>query len=342
MIKSRAPLFGLLVATALGTVAMTPFVSSVQAADITGAGSSFAAPIYGAWGTGAKSQAGISVNYQSVGSSAGQDQVIARTVDFGASDKPMNGERLAKEKLYQFPTVMSGIVVVANVPGLAPGQLRLDGPTLAALYDGEITTWDDDRIKALNPGLKLPDTDVAPIHRADGSGTSFVFTSYLSQVSPTWKQKLGAGTSIAWPGGAGARGNDGVAALVRQTEGGLGYVEYAYAAQNHLNIAQMKNHSGAFVAPTLASFTEAAKAADWVHADHYAVNLLDTDGASSWPIVTATFVLVPVDAAHKESGKAVRDFFTWGFQHGDADNARLDYVGLPQSVRTDILANWPK
>ncbi|MFT9096658.1 MAG: phosphate ABC transporter substrate-binding protein PstS, partial [Gluconobacter cerinus] len=237
MIKSRAPLFGLLVATALGTVAMTPFVSSAQAADITGAGSSFAAPIYGAWGTAAKSQAGISVNYQSVGSSAGQDQVIARTVDFGASDKPMNGERLAKEKLYQFPTVMSGIVVVANVPGLAPGQLRLDGPTLAALYDGEITTWDDDRIKALNPGLKLPDTDVAPIHRADGSGTSFVFTSYLSQVSPTWKQKLGAGTSIAWPGGSGARGNDGIAAMVRQTEGGIGYVEYSYAAQNHLNIA---------------------------------------------------------------------------------------------------------
>jgi len=338
MIKNKLALFGFVAMTALGSVSL----SSARAAEITGAGSSFAAPIYGAWGAGAKTQIGVNVNYQSVGSSAGQDQVIARTVDFGASDKPMAGDRLAAEHLYQFPTVMSGIVVVANVPGIEPGSLRLDGPTLAALYDGEITEWDDDRIKPLNPGLKLPETDVAPVHRADGSGTSFVFTSYLSQVSPEWKQKLGAGTSIAWPGGSGARGNDGVAAMVKQTEGGIGYVEYSYAAQNHLNIAQMKNHTGAFVSPTLKSFVEAANAADWVHADHYAVNLLDTAGTGAWPIVTATFVLVPTNPKDAKAAKAVRDFFAWGFQNGDADNARLDYVGLPKSVKDSVLAGWGK
>ncbi|GBR12154.1 phosphate ABC transporter substrate-binding protein PstS [Gluconobacter frateurii] len=338
MIKSKLALFGFVAMTALGSVSL----SSARAADITGAGSSFAAPIYGAWGEGAKHQAGINVNYQSVGSSAGQDQVVARTVDFGASDKPMAAARLASEHLYQFPTVMSGIVVVVNVPGIEPGTLRLDGPTLAALYDGEITEWDDDRIKALNPGLKLPETDVAPVHRADGSGTSFVFTSYLSQVSPEWKQKLGAGTSVAWPGGSGARGNDGIAAMVKQTEGGIGYVEYSYAAQNHLNIAQMKNHTGAFVSPTLKSFVEAANAADWAHADHYAVNLLDTAGPGAWPIVTATFVLVPTNPKDATTAKAVRDFFAWGFQHGDADNTRLDYVGLPQNVKDAVLAGWGK
>ncbi|MFT9381365.1 phosphate ABC transporter substrate-binding protein PstS [Gluconobacter sp. P5B12] len=338
MIKNKLALFGFVAMTALGSVSL----SSARAEEITGAGSSFAAPIYEAWGAAAKTQIGVNVNYQSVGSSAGQDQVIARTVDFGASDKPMAADRLAAEHLYQFPTVMSGIVVVANVPGIEAGSLHLDGPTLAALYDGDITEWDDDRIKALNPGLKLPETDVAPVHRADGSGTSFVFTSYLSQVSPEWKQKLGAGTSIAWPGGSGARGNDGVAAMVKQTEGGIGYVEYSYAAQNHLNIAQMKNHAGAFISPTLQSFAEAANAADWTHADHYAVNLLDTAGAGAWPIVTATFVLVPTNPKDAKVAKAVRDFFAWGFQNGDADNARLDYVGLPKSVKDSVLAGWGK
>ncbi|WP_040507475.1 phosphate ABC transporter substrate-binding protein PstS [Gluconobacter morbifer] len=335
MSKVSIAIFGLLAVSSLS-------INVSRAADITGAGSSFAAPIYGAWGADSRSQTGIAVNYQSVGSSGGQDQIIARTVDFGASDKPMAGTRLASEHLYQFPTVMSGIVVVANVPGIKPGSLRLDGPTLAALYSGEITEWDDARIKALNPGITLPDTDVAPIHRADGSGTTFAFTSYLAQVSPSWKQKLGSGTSVSWIGGAGARGNDGVAAMVKQTEGAVGYVEYSYARQNHLNVTQLKNHSGAFVFPSLQSFSEATRAADWVHADHYAVNLLDTDGAGAWPIVTATFVLVPTNPSNAERGKAVHDFFAWGFAHGDADNTRLDYVSLPQSVRTDVMAHWPK
>lgn len=335
MIKSKIALLGFVAMTALGAF-------SAQAADITGAGSSFAAPIYGAWGQAAKSQVGVTVNYQSVGSSAGQDQVIARTVDFGASDKPMATERLAKEHLFQFPTVMSGIVVVANVPGVKPGTLHLDGPTIAALFDGDISTWNDDRIKALNPGVDLPDTDVAPVHRADGSGTSFVFTSYLSQVSPEWKQKLGAGTSIAWPGGSGARGNDGIAAMVKQTEGGIGYVEYSYAAQNHLNIAQIRNHAGKFVSPSLKGFVEAAQSADWTGAPNYAVNLLDTAGDGAWPIVTATFVLVPTNPTNADNAAAVRKFFTFGFEHGDADNVRLEYVGLPASVKQSVLAHWPQ
>lgn len=328
--------------TALGGLASSAVTSGARAADITGAGSSFAAPIYGAWGADAKAATGVNVNYQSIGSSAGLDQVIARTVDFGASDKPASADTLAAKKLYQFPTVMSGIVVVVNVPGVRAGALRLDGPTLAALYSGEISTWNDARIKALNPGVTLPDADVAPVHRADGSGTSFVFTSYLSQVSSDWKGKFGAGTNISWPGGAGARGNDGVAALVKQTEGGIGYVEFAYAAQNHLNIAQLKNAAGHFVTPSLKGFTEAANAADWAHADHYAVNLLDTQGAGAWPIVTATYVLVPTDPQNATAAAAVRDFFSWGFAHGDADNAKLDYVGIPQGVRTEVLASWPK
>lgn len=335
MIKSKIALLGFVAISTLGSF-------HARAADITGAGSSFAAPIYGAWGQAARNRIGVTVNYQSVGSSAGQDQVVARTVDFGASDKPMAADRLAREQLFQFPTVMSGIVVVVNVPGIAPGSLHLDGQTIAALFDGDITTWNDERLKALNPGVNLPETDVAPIHRADGSGTSFVFTSYLSQVSPPWKQKLGAGTSIAWPGGSGARGNDGVAAMVKQTEGGIGYVEYAYAEQNHLNIAQIRNHAGQFVSPSLDGFAEAAQAASWNTASHYAVNLLDTTGFHAWPIVTATFVLVPVHPVHAETAEAVHTFFMFGFEHGDADNKRLGYVGLPNTVKNDILSHWPK
>lgn len=315
--------------------------TTAHAQSVTGAGSSFAAPIYQAWGHSAQGTTGVAVNYQSVGSSAGQNQVIARTVDFGASDKPMAADGLAKNKLFQFPTVMGGIVVVVNVPGVEPGKLRLDGETLAGLFDGDITEWDDDKIKALNPGLKLPDTPVAPVHRADGSGTSFVFTSYLSKMSPEWKQKLGAGTSIAWPGGAGAHGNDGVAATVRDTEGGIGYVEYAYAANNHLNAAQLRNQAGHFVTADLKSFSAAASAADWTHADHYAVDLLDTAGESAWPIVTATFVLVPTNPSDAAQGAAVQKFFAWGLKSGDADATRLDYVPLPASVKADVLAQWP-
>ncbi|AQS89566.1 phosphate ABC transporter substrate-binding protein [Neoasaia chiangmaiensis] len=316
--------------------------TQAYAADITGAGSSFAAPIYSAWGEASKAHGGPVLNYQSVGSGAGQNQVIARTVDFGASDKPMDAAKLDANKLYQFPTVMGGIVAIVNVPGVAPGALKLDGPTLAGLYDGSISEWNDPKIKALNPGLNLPETDVAPIHRADASGTSFVFTGYLSKVSPSWKQKFGAATSVAWAGGAGARGNDGVAASVKQTEGGIGYVEYAYASRNHLNVAQLKDHDGQFVKPSLSSFAAAAQGADWAHADRYAVDLLDTAGANAWPIVSATFALVPTNAGNPTQAKAVREFFIMGLQKGDDAARQLDYVVLPSNIKTQIVGELPK
>ncbi|MCL1514129.1 MULTISPECIES: phosphate ABC transporter substrate-binding protein PstS [Acetobacteraceae] len=316
-------------------------VARAEDVEITGAGSSFAAPIYQSWSVPAGEQAGLQVNYQTVGSSAGQDQVVERTVDFGASDKPMSPNRLAETHLYQFPTVMSGVVLVVNLPGVPAGALRLDGPTLAALYDGRITDWDDPRIQALNPGVTLPDMGVVAVHRADGAGTTYVFTSYLSRTSPEWEARIGAGTLVEWAGGAGARGNDGIAALVRQTEGSIGYVEYAYAAQNHLGIVQMKNHDGRFVLPSLKGFIDAASAAEWKAEDHFAVNLLDQPGAESWPIVSATYVLVPEDAVDRPEGQGVKRFFSWGFAHGAEINARLGYVGLPTSVSDAVLRGWP-
>lgn len=316
--------------------------ASANAASVTGAGSSFAAPLYGAWGASVKKAGGPAVNYQSVGSGAGQNQIIARTVDFGASDAPMAGAKLDANKLYQFPTAMGGIVVIVNVPGLKSGQLKLDGATLAGLYDGSITEWDDPKIKALNPGLTLPDADVAPVHRADASGTTYVFTSYLAKVSPNWKSKFGADKSIAWAGGAGARGNDGVAASVKATEGGIGYVEYAYANENHLTVTQLKDHDGQFVNPDMASFKAAASGADWTHADHYAVDLLDGPGANAWPIVSATFVLVPTNAKNAAQAAATKQFFTWGLEKGDADAEKLSYIALPASVKAQVMAGWPK
>ncbi|MXV45242.1 phosphate ABC transporter substrate-binding protein PstS [Saccharibacter sp. 17.LH.SD] len=314
---------------------------ALASVSITGAGSSFAAPVYQSWSVPVSQQLGIGVNYQSVGSSAGQDQVKAHTVDFGASDKPMSGEKLDKSRLYQFPTVMSGVVVVVNLPGVPEGTLHLDGLTLAKLYEGTITEWNDPQIQALNPGVALPDDEVVAIHRADGSGTSYVFTSYLTHVSLEWKGRIGAGTLVEWQGGAGGRGNDGVAALVKQTPGSIGYVEYAYAAQNHLNIAQLKNHDGVFVSPSLEGFSMASAAAQWRADAHYTVDLLDCPGAKSWPIVSATYALVPVENVTHPEGKGVHDFFAWGFSHGEEINRKLGYVGLPPAVQGDIMAHWP-
>ncbi|NPD66134.1 phosphate ABC transporter substrate-binding protein PstS [Lichenicola cladoniae] len=314
--------------------------TAAQAVDITGAGSTFAAPIYGAWGAVAKSSIGVALNYQALGSGAGQNQVIARTVDFGASDAPLTAAKLQTNLLIQFPTVMGGVVPIVNLPGIAPNQLHLTGEVVAELFSGAISTWNDPKIAALNPGVKLPDTAVAPVHRADGSGTTFVFTSYLAKVSPDWKSKIGAASSIAWPSGAGAKGNDGVAATVRNTEGGLGYVEYAYADKNHLTTVELKDKAGAFVAPNLDSFTKAAAAADWASAQNFAVDLLDTPGEGAWPIVSATFVLLPTNPKDPARSAEVIKFFDWAFTNGAATARKLQYVPLPAEVQTNVRHAW--
>ncbi|GAN61120.1 phosphate-binding protein PstS [Acetobacter cibinongensis] len=333
---SIRPLAVLLAATSLAAV--LPGVSMAES--VTGAGSSFAAPIYQAWSDAAKKSAGVSINYQSVGSSAGQNQVLAGTVDFGASDAPMDNQKIESAHLFQFPTVMGGIVPVVNIPGMKANALSLSGEVLAGIYAGEITEWNDAKIAALNPGVKLPDLAIAPIHRADGSGTTFVFTSYLARSSDAWKNNLGAGTSISWPGGLGARGNDGVAATVQNTEGAIGYVEYAYASRNHLTTTKLHNHAGENVEANQTSFAHAAESADWEHATHFAVDLLDTAGHGAWPIVSATYVLTPVPPKDAARGKAVRSFFTWAFKQGDETASKLDYVALPQAVKTNILSSW--
>ncbi|MBO1359259.1 phosphate ABC transporter substrate-binding protein PstS [Acetobacter sacchari] len=311
------------------------------AEEITGAGSSFAAPIYQAWGDGAKTGAGVSVNYQSVGSSAGQNLVLARTVDFGASDAPMSADKLSSGSLYQFPTVVGGIVPIVNIPGVAANKLKLTGAVLAGIYLGDITSWNDPKIVALNPGLTLPDTAIAPVHRADGSGTTFVFTSYLAKVSPDWKDKVGAATSVQWPGGAGARGNDGVGSSVRATEGGIGYVEYAYARRNSISTAELQDKAGEFVTPNLESFSTAAASADWAHSTNFAVDMLDVDGKGVWPIVSATFVLVPTNPKDAARAASVHKFFDYSFKNGDAAAKGLDYVTLPESVKKTIESQYP-
>jgi phosphate transport system substrate-binding protein len=315
---------------------------AAQAQQITGAGSSFAAPIYGKWGDAASGATGIKLNYQAVGSGAGINQINNRTVDFGASDMPVKSEDLATHKLMQFPTVIGGVDIIVNIPGVKPDQLKLTGPVLADIYLGKLTKWNDKEIAALNPDLKLPATAIASVHRADGSGTTFVFTDYLGMQSPEWKSKIGSSTSVSWPGGAGAKGSDGVAGTVRQIQGGIGYVESAYATQNHLTTSLMKNQAGQFVAPTMESFAAAAKNADWSKVQNFAIDLNDQPGAESWPIESATFVLLPTDPKDVAQSAAVKKFFGWGFEHGSDVATQLLYIPLPSSVQTAIKAAWQK
>ncbi|GBQ14331.1 phosphate ABC transporter substrate-binding protein PstS [Swaminathania salitolerans] len=320
----------------LAGLAFLPLSAPAQGQTVTGAGSSFAAPLYESWGERVHQKDGVEVNYQSVGSGAGINQVVAGTVDFGASDKPARPGLLAAHHLYQFPTALGAIVVIVNIPGIPAGAVRLDGPTLEAIYAGEIGAWNDPRIAAQNPGLDLPDEAVAAVHRADASGTTFVFTSYLSRVSPSWKTGTGAGTSVAWSSGAGARGNDGVAATVRQTIGGIGYVEYAYARHNHLPMARLRNRDGAYVEAGPAAFAAAADRADWAHAQNHVVDLLDLAGPGVWPIMSATYALVPL-----KGNPGTRHFFETGLTEGEEDARTLDYVVLPEKVRSEILEAWP-
>ena len=313
--------------------------ASVDAADaqaITGAGSTFAQPIYQAWADASRATTGVSLNYQGVGSGAGQKLVTQRTVDFGASDAPMAADKLAAAKLMQFPAVMGAVDIAVNLPGVATDKLRLTGRVLADIYLGTVTTWNDAAIAKLNPGLKLPALAIAPVYRADGSGTTYVFTSYLSKVSPDFKSKVGADKAVSWPAGTGAKGTAGVAGAVKNTTGSLGYVESAYATLNHLTTTQLQTHDGTFIKPTLASFAAAAAGADWAGAQNFAVDLNDQPGASSWPIVAATFVLLPTNPADKAKSAAVVKFFGWAFTNGDATARQLQYVALPAAIKKQV------
>jgi phosphate transport system substrate-binding protein len=315
---------------------------AAHAQQITGAGSTFAAPIYAKWGEAASGTTGIKLNYQAIGSGAGINQINNRTVDFGASDMPVAADQLTAHKLMQFPTVIGGVDIIVNLPGVKPDELKLTGAVLADIYLGKITKWNDKEIVALNPGLKLPGLAVAPVHRADGSGTTFVFTDYLGMQSAEWKSKVGASTSVSWPVGAGAKGSDGVAGTVHQIPGGIGYDESAYAAQNHLTTAMLKNKAGKFVAPTMPAFQAAAASADWSKVQNFAIDLNDQPGDASWPIESATFVLLPTDPKDVAQSVAVKKFFDWGFAHGSDIATQLLYIPLPANVQTAIRAAWQK
>jgi phosphate transport system substrate-binding protein len=316
--------------------------AQAHAQSITGAGSTFAAPIYGKWGEAGAAATGVKLNYQAIGSGAGINQINNRTVDFGASDMPVAADQLAAHKLMQFPTVIGGVDIIVNLPGIAANQLKLTGPMLADIYLGKITKWNDPAIAKLNPDLKLPSLAIATVHRADGSGTTFVFTDYLGMQSPEWKSSVGSSTSVAWPSGAGGKGSDGVAATVEHIPGGIGYDESAYAAQNKLTTVMLQNKSGAFVAPTMAAFQAAAANADWSKVKNFAIDLNDQPGPESWPIVSATFVLLPTDPKDPNQSAAVKKFFEWGFTHGGDIATGLLYVSLPDSVHKAIEAAWLK
>jgi phosphate transport system substrate-binding protein len=313
---------------------------ATQAADISGAGATFPAPVYAKWAEAYAAKGQGHLNYQAIGSGGGIKQIQARTVNFGASDKPLKPAELNAAGLYQFPTVMGGVVPVLNVPGLKPGQLKLTGPLLADIYIGAVTRWSDPRIAKLNPGIRMPNLPISVVHRSDGSGTTFLFTSYLSMVSPAWSAKVGASDSVQWPVGLGGKGNDGVSAFVKQTLGSIGYVEYAYAKQNHATYALVQNKAGQYPIPTAANFAAAAAGADWNTAPGNYLLLLNQPGAKSWPITGATFILVHKAQANAATGAAVLTFFDWAYKNGDAMAGALDYVPMPASVKALMRRQW--
>ncbi len=319
---------GLLAASALAAAAVP---ATAVAADILGAGATFPAPIYARWADAYSKATGHKLNYQSIGSGGGIKQIVARTVDFGASDMPLKPEDLAKEGLVQFPTVIGGVVPVMNVAGIKPGELQITGAVLADIYLGKITRWNDKAIADLNPKSTLPATDIAVVRRADGSGTSFIFTNYLSKVSAEWKQKVGEGTAPQWPVGLGGKGNEGVSAFVQRIPGAIGYVEYAYAKQNKMTYLQMRNRDGQTVAPDDETFKAAAAGADWTKSA-FAEILTDMPGKASWPITGATFILMHKQQGKPERAAEVLKFFEWSYKNGDAMATELDYVPLPDSL----------
>ena len=298
-------------------------------AAITGAGSTFVYPVLSRWASDFKKGGGDEINYQSIGSGGGIAQIKAGTVDFGATDKPLNKEELSAAGLAQFPIVIGGVVPVINIPGAHPGQVKLSGPLLAAIYAGEIKTWNDPRISKLNPGLHFPAKEITPVHRSDGSGTTFNFTHYLSQVSPGWKSKFGEGTTVSWNGGIGGKGNEGVAGYVKQIPYSVGYVEYAYVVQNKMAYTLVQNSAGRFVAPNAKSFAAAAATADWAHAQDFNLVMTNAPGPNAYPITASTFVLMYKQPKNAATSASARKFFNWALTKGQPQALSLDYVPLP-------------
>ena len=320
-------------------IAAAAFVSLPAAAqEATGAGASFPAPLYAKWASDFNKATGIKINYQSVGSGAGLKQIEAKTVDFGASDAPLKDEDLAAKGLIQFPTVIGGVIPVVNIQGIKPGELKLNGQVLGDIYLGKITKWNDPAIKALNGSLNLPDAAIAPVRRADGSGTSFLFTNYLSKVNAEWKSKVGEGTAVNWPTGAGGKGNEGVAAFVGRLPNSIGYVEYAYVKQNKMTYAKMKNAAGVVVAPDEDSFKAATASANW-KSSFYQI-LTNQAGRNAWPITAATYIVMHAKQDKPANGAAALKFFDWAYSNGDAAAGSLDYVPMPAEVKTVIRKSW--
>jgi phosphate transport system substrate-binding protein len=313
---------------------------SAQATDITGAGSTFVYPVLSKWSAAFKAKTGNQVNYQSIGSGGGIAQIKAATVDFGASDKPLEAKDLADAGLGQFPVVIGGIVPVVNIDGVEPGQLKLTGALLADIYLGKVTKWNDKAVADLNPGLELPDSLITVVHRSDGSGTTFNFTNYLSKVSPEWKEKVGEGTAVSWPTGVGGKGNEGVAAYAKQIKDSIGYVEYAYALQTRLTYAQMQNHAGKWVKPDKTAFSAAAATADWKSARDFNLIMTDAPGEAAWPITATTWAIMYKTPKNAEHSKLAFEFFQWSFEHGQPQADTLDYVPLPESLVKQIEAYW--
>ncbi len=324
----------------VGMSAVMAFSCAASAADMTGAGATFPYPIYAKWAESYKAATGNGLNYQSVGSGAGIKQIKAKTVDFGASDMPLKAEELDAEGLMQFPAIMGGVVTVVNLDGVAPGQLKLTGPVIADIYLGKVTLWNAQEIAALNPGVKLPATEITVVHRADGSGTSFLFTDYLSKTNAEFKTKIGAGTAVKWVVGVGGKGNEGVAANVQRIKGSIGYVEWAYAKKNKMSHTQLKNKDGNYLQPEDDFFKAAAANAEWTKTPGFGVVLTDQAGKNSWPITGVSFILMHKQQADAAKGKEVIKFFEWAFKNGGNAATELDYVPLPASVVKLVQESW--
>ena len=322
----------------LAAVATMAAASGARAQDVTGAGASFPAPVYAKWASDYNKATGVKINYQSVGSGAGIKQIDSKTVDFGASDMPLTDEVLATKGQLQFPTVMGGTVAVVNIKGVAPGQLKLTGAVLADIYLGKISKWNDKAVTALNPGVNLPDAAISVVRRADGSGTTFGFTNYLSQVSPEWKTKVGEGTAVNWPAGAGGKGNEGVSAFVNRLPNSIGYVEFAYAKQAKMAHTQLQNRDGQFVQPSDDSFKAAAAGADWAKSFYQVLG--NKPGKNAWPITSATFILMHKVQDKPANAAQTLKFFSWAYKSGDKTAADLEYVPMPANVKAAIEKSW--